>query len=195
MEQSQGPIRIGVHPHRDLHILEPLWVLRNLPAEALIPHRIVIDHDPLLLYTQDLGKGWPVHAMKAAPGSEAPTINRVLCCGRNRSVRYGLAAAISVISASANSLGSRSCRVRKARSDRPRASDEYAEMSVPPLAARRGAPASAGSCPRDLPQASQGAQRPFFLAEEGEEIAVVASASVTIKSHRQPASPSWVEPS
>ena len=69
----------------------------------------------------------PIHGMKAVPGSRLlpNTLNRsIIGCGRNRSVRYRLAAAISVIPASANSLGNRSCRVRKARSDRPRASGE-----------------------------------------------------------------------
>jgi|CXWL01.1.fsa_nt_gi hypothetical protein len=29
MEYGQDPIRIFVHPHRDLHIMEPVWGLRD----------------------------------------------------------------------------------------------------------------------------------------------------------------------
>jgi len=35
MEHGQGPIRIFVHPHRDFHIMEPVWILRDLQAQPL----------------------------------------------------------------------------------------------------------------------------------------------------------------
>ena len=151
----------------------------------------------------------PIHGMKAVPGSVACTIHRLVYGGRNRSVRSRLAAAISVIPASASSLGNRACRVRKARSDRPRASGEYVGMSVTPTAATRGGPASAGSCPHGRlprrcarrgapirrarteeplrlharPESLQAAQRPFVHHKKAESISLVASSRVTITSH------------
>ena len=43
VEHGQRPIRIGMHPHRDLHIMEPVRGLRNLQAQALIPVSFRID--------------------------------------------------------------------------------------------------------------------------------------------------------
>ena len=49
MEQGHGAIRIGMDPHRDLHVMESVEILRNLQAQAPIPHRIVLGHDRLQL--------------------------------------------------------------------------------------------------------------------------------------------------
>jgi hypothetical protein len=36
--------------------MEPVWILRDLQDRALIPHRIVLDHNPLVLHTQNIGE-------------------------------------------------------------------------------------------------------------------------------------------
>ena len=56
MEHGQGPIRIRVDPDRDLHIMEPVRILRNLQAQALLPHGVILGHDPLVLHTENLGE-------------------------------------------------------------------------------------------------------------------------------------------
>lgn len=56
MEYAQGSICIGVDPHRALHIMEPVWILLDLQAQALIVLGVVLGHDPLLLHTEDLGE-------------------------------------------------------------------------------------------------------------------------------------------
>ena len=124
LKDGQGPIRIGVAPYRDLHLMEPVGVLWDLQAQALIPHGVVLGHNPRLLHPQDFREVRPDPWDEGGARLCGPPLNRALWCGRKRSVRYRLAAALSVIPASANSLGRRSCRVRKARSERPRASGE-----------------------------------------------------------------------
>ena len=57
MEHAHGPIRIFVDPHRDLYLMEPVRILGDLQTQALIAHRVVLGHDPLLVHTQDLGEG------------------------------------------------------------------------------------------------------------------------------------------
>ena len=59
MTQRQGPLRILVHQARDLHIMEPVLVLRNLQAQALIVHPIVLGDDPFFLNTEELGEPRP----------------------------------------------------------------------------------------------------------------------------------------
>ncbi len=49
MEQGHGAIRIGMDPHRDLHVMESEEILLNLQAQDLLPHRIVLGHDRLQL--------------------------------------------------------------------------------------------------------------------------------------------------
>jgi hypothetical protein len=56
MEHRQGTIRIVMHPHRDLHVMEPMGILWNLQTQALIPDGVVLGHDPLLLHSQDFGE-------------------------------------------------------------------------------------------------------------------------------------------
>ena len=51
--------RVFVHPHRDLHIMEPVRVLPDLQRRTLIPHRMVVGHDPLFLDTEDIGEAGP----------------------------------------------------------------------------------------------------------------------------------------
>ena len=43
-------------PHRDLHIMEPVGVLGDLEALAVIEHGVVLGQDPRLVHTQDLGE-------------------------------------------------------------------------------------------------------------------------------------------
>jgi hypothetical protein len=54
MEHHQGSLRIGVRPYRDLYIMEPVGILWDLRAQALIAHGVVLGHNPHLLHTQDL---------------------------------------------------------------------------------------------------------------------------------------------
>ena len=78
MEHGQGPIRIFMHPHRHLHLMEPVGVLWDLEAMAVIVHGVVLGHDPLLLHTQDLGEGCAHPRNEAVPASAAETANRWL---------------------------------------------------------------------------------------------------------------------
>ena len=104
--------------------MELMGVLGELQTRPLIPHGVVLGHVPLVLYTENLGERCAASTDEAVPTSGAGTAKRWLQARRNRSARYRLAAVISVIPASASSLGSRSCRIRKTRSDRPCASGE-----------------------------------------------------------------------
>lgn len=46
-----------MHPHRDLHLMESVGILRDLEPLAVIVHGVVLGHDSLLLHTQNLGQG------------------------------------------------------------------------------------------------------------------------------------------
>ena len=67
VEHGQGPIRIFVHSHRDLHVMEPMGVLRDLEALAVRVDGVILGHDPLLVHTQDLGE------IRADPRDEGGT--------------------------------------------------------------------------------------------------------------------------
>lgn len=56
MEHGQGASGILVDPDRALHVMEPVRVLWDLQAQALIPHRIVLGADPLFLHAQNLSE-------------------------------------------------------------------------------------------------------------------------------------------
>ena len=133
------------------------------------------------------------------PASRADTIK----AGRTRSTRYWLATAISVIRR-ANSLGSRSCKVRKTRFGRirrnegdPHSLQGAVDLHQPSLVnlARGflGIPLVRRSIGiqrtkevlhlNDLPQAPEATHGPFFLDEEGRVDIAGRIISVTIKSH------------
>lgn len=59
MEHGQGAIRIFVDSDRDLHIMEPVPVGRELQTFALIPHGIVVGHDTVLLHTEHIDEVRP----------------------------------------------------------------------------------------------------------------------------------------
>jgi len=59
MEHRQGPLRVFVHPHRDLYIMEAISVLRNLQAPPLIVHRVVLGHTPFFLDTEEIAEPRP----------------------------------------------------------------------------------------------------------------------------------------
>ena len=67
VEHGQGPIQIFMDPHRDFHIMEPVGVLRDLEALAVLVHGVILGHDPLLVHTQDLGE------IRADPRDEGGT--------------------------------------------------------------------------------------------------------------------------
>ena len=73
MEHGHGPIRIGVASHRDRHIVEPVWGLRDLQARAVIVPGIVVGDDAFVLHTENLGEGRATHGMKAVPTLGADT--------------------------------------------------------------------------------------------------------------------------
>ena len=77
MEHGHGPIRIGVASHRDRHIVEPVWGLRDLQARAVIVPGIVVGDDAFVLHTENLGEG------RADPRDEG----RPDFGGRHRTVR------------------------------------------------------------------------------------------------------------
>jgi hypothetical protein len=56
MEHRQRPIRIFMDSHRDLHIMEPVRVLRDLQPLAVIVHGIVVGDDAFVLHTENLGE-------------------------------------------------------------------------------------------------------------------------------------------
>ena len=84
MAHGQGPLRIFVHAHRDLHIMEPVRVLGELQDRALIPHRIVLGHDPLVLHTQDLGEGRADPQDEGGADFRDPPPQRALVVGREK---------------------------------------------------------------------------------------------------------------
>ena len=59
MEDRQREIGIFIDPDRDLHIMEPVHVGRELKAPALIPHGIVIGDAPFFLHAENLRKVRP----------------------------------------------------------------------------------------------------------------------------------------
>ncbi len=74
MEHGQGPIWIFAHPHRDLHTMKPMWVLRDLQPLTVIMHGSVVGHDAFVLHTQDLGREPVLWATgPAGSGRHAPT--------------------------------------------------------------------------------------------------------------------------
>ncbi len=92
-----------MHPHRDLHVMEPLGILWDMQAQALYRTVLSLATTRSSCTHRISAREVPIHGMKAVPGSVALTINRSLYCRRNHSVRYRLAAALSVIPASAHS--------------------------------------------------------------------------------------------
>ena len=124
MEHSQDPLWIFVHPHRDLHVMEPVRVLRNLQGQALIPHRIVLGHDPLVLHTQNLGE------MRADPRDEGgarfgrPHHKPLVMLGEELLGQVPVGRRPLRNPGQGQFFGQSVLQGRKARSDRPRASGE-----------------------------------------------------------------------
>lgn len=76
MEHGQGASGILVDPDRDLHVMEPVRVLRNLQAPALIPHRIVLGHDPRFLHAQNISEVCADPRDEGRPGFGGGTAKR-----------------------------------------------------------------------------------------------------------------------
>ncbi len=75
MKQGHRAIRVDVDPYGGLHIMEPVWVGRNLQMQALIAHRVVVGDDAVLLHTEQIGQTGSYPGTKAVPGSTAGTAN------------------------------------------------------------------------------------------------------------------------
>ena len=59
MKHREHTIRIRMDSDRDLHIMEPVSVWRDLQALTLILHGIVVGHDALFLDTEPIGEASP----------------------------------------------------------------------------------------------------------------------------------------
>ncbi len=53
---ARVPLRILVHAHHGLHIVELVRVLRDLQSRTLISYGVVVAHDPLFLHTEQIGE-------------------------------------------------------------------------------------------------------------------------------------------
>jgi hypothetical protein len=133
MAHGHGAIRVFMPPHRDLHIMEPVGILRDLAARALIPHGIVLGDDPRLLHTQHLSE------MRAEPRDEGgvrvrrPHHNPVVVRGKEPLGQVPIGRRHFRDPGQCPLFGQSGLhRVRQARADRPRASGEYAGMRVTP---------------------------------------------------------------
>ena len=59
MQHGQGAVRIGVHPDRDRHSMEPVRGVGNLQRRALSAHRVGLGHAPFFVHTQPVGEVRP----------------------------------------------------------------------------------------------------------------------------------------
>ena len=138
VEEGEGAVGVIVDAHLGADVVRPDRARRNLQAPAVVTDRVVVAHLTLLLNAQDVGEDRRIDGDEGGPrllggNREAGVVRRQINLRRKR-----LAASTQVIPASASSFGSRSCSVRKARSQRPRASGEEAAMcSMPSWASAR----------------------------------------------------------
>ncbi len=84
VEHGQGPIRIFMDPHGDLHIMEPVGILWDLQTQALIAHGVVLSHDPLFSVSPPVGSvplsSWPSLRDHPKPDrSRAPKTGQMMC--------------------------------------------------------------------------------------------------------------------
>ncbi|HUO77774.1 MAG TPA: hypothetical protein VMU21_09385 [Thermodesulfovibrionales bacterium] len=57
MKESKGAIGISMHSDPDLNVMAAVAVLRDLQDEAIEPDTVIIAHDTLILFAEDILQG------------------------------------------------------------------------------------------------------------------------------------------
>ena len=114
-----------VDAHLAPHVVPAVGPGRDLQAEVLVPHAVVVAHLALLLEAEDVVQIRAEQRNEAVPGLRRRTAKRLFHDGQNTSSRYRFAVSMSRTPSAASSFGSRPYMVPSCRSERPRTSGEH----------------------------------------------------------------------